>query len=90
MSAALPPLATWHGLTGPCVTCGFVHLSFDLVNGAALHVSLMDVPGGVVRLRLSEEACRDVFFVLQQHCDAPRKTFCPVCAVRPEPSQEGV
>jgi hypothetical protein len=82
VTAPLPPLAMWHGLTGPCVTCGFVHLSFDLVYPMALDLRTR----GVVRLRLSGAAAREVMTVLQNAYASPRHLYCPECAVQSESS----
>ena len=61
-SPQFPPLATWHGVTAPCGTCGHAHLSLNLPAGGS---PVFDGRNGpLVRLRLSPAAMRDLVEVL--------------------------
>ena len=79
-SPQFPPLATWHGVTAPCGTCGHVHLSLNLpVGGSPVFDSRN---GPLVRLRLSPAAILDLYEVLSDALakgQRPRSALCPVC-----------
>lgn len=87
MSAQIPPVATWHGINGPCASCGAVHLSMDVEPGVS--AVFENKHGPVLRLRLSLLTVKDLVEVLGEALAkgyGSGRLWCRVCDVQSDNS----